>query len=43
MKNTLKRLGLLYQDNFTFSAGPVKTSYVVDLVLKLKENEMSDS
>lgn len=43
MKNTLKRLKLLYQDNFTFSAGPVKTSYVVELVLKLKENEVSDS
>ena len=43
MTNTLKRLKLLYQDNFTFTAGPVKTNYVVNLVLKLKENEVSDS
>jgi two-component system LytT family sensor kinase len=43
MNNTLKRLKLLYQDNFTLTAGPVKKNYVVDLVLKLKENEMPDS
>jgi len=43
MNNTLKRLRLLYQDNFTFTAGPVKNNYVVNLVLKLKENEVSDS
>jgi LytS/YehU family sensor histidine kinase len=43
MKNTIKRLKLLYHDNFTLSAGPVKKSYIVDLVLKLKENEVSDS
>jgi two-component system, LytTR family, sensor kinase len=43
VNNTLKRLELLYQDNFTFTAGPVKNNYVVDLVLKIKENEMSDS
>ena len=43
MSNTLKRLKLLYNDNFTFSSGPVKSNYVVDLVLKLKENEVSDS
>jgi two-component system, LytTR family, sensor kinase len=43
MNNTLKRLKLLYNDNFTYTAGPVKTNYVVDLVLKLKENEVSDS
>ena len=43
MNNTLKRLKLLYNDNFTFTAGPVKTNYIVDLVLKLKENEVSDS
>ena len=43
MNNTLKRLQLLYGENFTFSARPVKTNYVVDLVLKLKENEVSDS
>jgi len=43
VNNTLKRLELLYQDNFTFTAGPVKNNYVVDLVLKIKENEVSDS
>jgi two-component system, LytTR family, sensor kinase len=43
VKNTLQRLNLLYQDNFTFSAGPVKKNYVVDLVVKIKENEVSDS
>jgi two-component system, LytTR family, sensor kinase len=43
VKNTLKRLNLLYQDNFVFTAGPVKKNYVVDLVLKIKENEVSDS
>ncbi len=43
MNNTLKRLRLLYQDNFKFTAGPVKANYVVDLVLKLKDNEVSDS
>ncbi|HJZ40347.1 MAG TPA: histidine kinase [Bacteroidales bacterium] len=43
MNNTLKRLKLLYQENFTFTAAPVKTNYVVDLVIKLKENEVSDS
>ena len=43
MNNTLKRLKLLYDENFTFTAGPVKSNYVVDLVLKLKEDEMSDS
>jgi two-component system LytT family sensor kinase len=43
INNTLKRLRLLYQDNFTFTAGPVKNNYVVNLVLKLKENEVSDS
>jgi sensor histidine kinase YesM len=43
MNNTLKRLRLLYQDNFTITAGPVKNNYVVNLVLKLKENEVSDS
>lgn len=43
MNNTLKRLKLLYQDRYTLSAGPVKKNYVVDLVLKLKENEVSDS
>lgn len=43
MINTIKRLKLLYGDKFTLSAGPVRTNYVVDLVLKLKENEVSDS
>ncbi len=43
MSNTLKRLKLLYQDNFTLTAGPVNNNYVVDLLLKLKENEVSDS
>jgi two-component system, LytTR family, sensor kinase len=43
MSNTLKRLKLLYNDNFTFSAGPVKSNFVVNLILKLKENEVSDS
>jgi hypothetical protein len=43
VNNTLKRLKLLYQDNFTFNAGPVKKNYVVDLVVKIKENEVSDS
>jgi LytS/YehU family sensor histidine kinase len=43
VNNTLKRLELLYHDNFTFTAGPVKNVYVVDLVLKIKENEVSDS
>jgi sensor histidine kinase YesM len=41
--NTLKRLELIYSDNFTFTAGPVKGKYVVDLVVKIKENEVSDS
>jgi len=43
MNNTLKRLKLLYDENYIFTAGPVKLNYVVDLVLKLKEDEMSDS
>jgi two-component system LytT family sensor kinase len=43
MINTLKRLELLYQDNYTFKAGPVNKNYVVSLILKLKENEVSDS
>ena len=43
MNNTLKRLKLLYQDNFTFTAGPLKKNYVVNLVLKLRENEVPDS
>jgi two-component sensor histidine kinase len=43
MNNTLKRLRLLYGDNFTFSAGQLKGQYVVDLTLKLKEDEVSDS
>lgn len=43
MNNTIKRLNLLYQDNFTLSSGSVGDKYITDLVLKLKENEMSDS
>jgi sensor histidine kinase YesM len=43
MSNTLKRLKLLYHDNYKLSAGPVAKSYVIDLVLKLKEDGLSDS
>jgi sensor histidine kinase YesM len=43
VNNTLKRLKLLYHDNFSFTAGPVKKNYVVDLIVKIKENEVSDS
>jgi hypothetical protein len=43
MNNTMKRLNLLYQDNYTLTAGPVEDNYVIDLVLKLRENEVSDS
>jgi sensor histidine kinase YesM len=43
MNNTLKRLKLLYQDNFTLTAGPVDKIYIIDLVLKLKENEVFNS
>jgi len=43
MNNTLKRLKLLYHDNFSLAAGPAGKTYVIDLVLKLKENEVSDS
>jgi sensor histidine kinase YesM len=43
MNNTLKRLKLLYQDNYTFTTGTVEGNYVVSLILKLKENEMFDS
>jgi hypothetical protein len=41
--NTIKRLELLYKGNYTFTAGPVKNYYIVDLVLKIRENEVSDS
>lgn len=43
VNNTLKRLELLYKDDFTFTAGPVKKQYVVDLRLKLKDDAVSDS
>jgi len=43
MNNTLKRLKLLYQDNFTMTAGPIDKIYSIDLVLKLKENEVFNS
>jgi LytS/YehU family sensor histidine kinase len=43
MENTLKRLSLLYKDSFTFSAGPVESDFVVKLILKLNEDEVSDS
>ncbi|MBN1143613.1 MAG: histidine kinase [Bacteroidales bacterium] len=43
LTNTLKRLELLYQNNFSIHTGPTKGKYVVELVLKLKENELSDS
>lgn len=43
MNNTIKRLKLLYQDNFSLTAGPAEKVYVIDLILKLKDNEVSDS
>jgi LytS/YehU family sensor histidine kinase len=43
MNNTLKRLKLLYQDEFNLTAGPVDKIYIIDLVLKLKENEVFNS
>ncbi len=43
LTNTLKRLELLYQNNFSIHSGPEKGKYIVELVLKLKENELSDS
>ncbi len=43
INNTLKRLDLLYHGSYTFSASPVNTNYVVDLVLKMRENEVLDS
>ena len=43
MNNTLKRLKLLYHDNYSLTSGPVDKIYVTDLLLKLKENEMPDS
>ncbi len=42
VNNTLKRLKLLYNDNFTFSAGAEKGQYVVDLVIKIWDYEMPD-
>lgn len=43
MNNTLKRLKLLYGNNFSLTTGPTEKTYVTDLILKLKPNEMSDS
>jgi two-component system LytT family sensor kinase len=43
MNNTIKRLKLLYQDNFTLTSGPVDKMYIIDLELKLKEDEVLDS
>jgi len=43
INNTLKRLDLLYHGRYTFSAGPVNSNYVVDLILKMRENEVLDS
>lgn len=43
VNNTLKRLKLLYQDNFFFTAEAVKGKYIVTLTLKLKDDEVSDS
>jgi sensor histidine kinase YesM len=43
MNNTLKRLKLLYQENFSLTSGPAGKIYVTDLILRLKENEVSDS
>jgi LytS/YehU family sensor histidine kinase len=41
--NTLKRLNLLYHEQFTLTSGPVNDIYVTDLKLKLKDDEMSHS
>ena len=43
MNNTLKRLKLLYHDDFTLTSGAVGQTYITDLVLKLREDEVSDS
>jgi two-component system LytT family sensor kinase len=43
MQNTIKRLELLYHDHFTLTAEPVKDTYIVELELTLKEDEVSDS
>ncbi|HEX2395633.1 MAG TPA: histidine kinase, partial [Bacteroidales bacterium] len=43
MNNTLKRLKLLYHENFSLTSGPAGKIYVTDLILRLKENEVSDS
>jgi LytS/YehU family sensor histidine kinase len=43
MNNTLKRLNLLYQDNFKLTSGPVGDRYITDLTWKRKENEVFDS
>lgn len=43
LANTMKRLKLLYQDDFKLENGPSGDKYIVDLVLKLKNDEMPDS
>jgi two-component system, LytTR family, sensor kinase len=42
VNNTLKRLKLLYDDHFTFSAGSVKDQYVVDLVINIWDYDVPD-
>ncbi len=43
LANTMKRLKLLYQDDFKLENGPSGDKYIVDLELKLKNDEMPDS
>jgi two-component system, LytTR family, sensor kinase len=43
MSNTLRRLQLLYDKNFSLTTGPVNNQYVIDLILKLKDDEVFDS
>lgn len=43
LNNSLKRLNLLYHEQFTLTAGPVNDLYVTDLMLKLKDDAMYHS
>jgi sensor histidine kinase YesM len=43
LNNTLKRLNLLYQENFSLTSGPSGKIYITDLILRLKNDEVSDS
>lgn len=43
LNNTMKRLKLLYNDNFSLTAGPSGKKYITDLILRLKDDAMSDS